>query len=174
MDSTLTRQSIAADHCGTSTKCVFSNLPNVRQVLAAEWLSDTLVCQTRWANLAGQRVAQRLKPEGSISFNAGLKTLLHPVRKMFCPVLRMCRTYGARFLSNPFPALTPSARQARLGPHWANLWSRLRRLDWWARLRHRRTISEYSENGKRTSQGLKQFQGYCSPRDQPSRRVYQL
>jgi len=32
-------------------------------------------------------------------------------------------------LSLTFPALTPSAREARLGPHWANLWSRLRRLD---------------------------------------------
>jgi hypothetical protein len=36
-------------------------------------------------------------------------------------IARLCRTYGALFLFNPFPALTPSAREARLGPHWANL-----------------------------------------------------
>src|SRR6266853_666814 len=34
-------------------------------------------------------------------------------------ILRMCRTYGALFLFDPFPALAPSARQARLGPCWA-------------------------------------------------------
>jgi len=41
----------------------------------------------------------------------------------------LCRAYGALSLFNPFPALAPSARKTRLGPRFANLSSRLRRLD---------------------------------------------
>jgi hypothetical protein len=55
--------------------------------------------------------------------------------------LKLCRTYGALFLFNPFPALAASAREARLGPHWANLLSRLRRLDYRRVLQRRRCLS---------------------------------
>lgn len=39
----------------------------------------------------------------------------------------------------PFPALAHSARDARLGQHWANLWSRLPALGWPTLLQRRRT-----------------------------------
>jgi hypothetical protein len=40
----LSRQSIAAGRHRKSTECVFSNLPNVGQVLAADWFIDMTVC----------------------------------------------------------------------------------------------------------------------------------
>src|SRR5690242_12528373 len=49
-------------------------------------------------------------PESAWSPSGCSGVLLHPMR-----VIRLCRTYGARFVFNPFPALTPSARKRASG-----------------------------------------------------------
>ena len=56
------RQSIASGPRRKSRRCVFSNLPNERQVLAADWLSDTLACPLRYTCIiVGDFLRQRVR-----------------------------------------------------------------------------------------------------------------